>query len=530
MGIYKDENFSEENKGKVLSFVGSSGESFYDENGNITSDGNRNIAYSSFDKAESITTKDKQATSVMKYGVNRELYSKDDCYTLEGVAVKTSTTYLGSYEKVERKHSSGETDLNFIEHKYYVGNDIVITQKSNGDSTHYLHKDHLGSVVSVSDESGNIITQAIYDPWGKRTEIYTASLLSDLKIAPPSDRGFTGHKHLEGLNIIHMKGRIYDPTLGRFMQADPHIQAPLNSQNYNRYSYVLNNPMSYTDPSGFFFKKLKKLVKKYWKVAAAAIATYATAGAASGWAASWGLTTTTTLGTIGAAGMTATVSMTTLSISGAVAAGAIAGAVGGATLGFLQTGSLKAAAQGALTGAIAGAAGGYANFGSVKGWTDAAQRVGIASLGGCGAGKASGGSCSKGARMAAMAQAVTMGAEAVYKKVSSKYNRTGDVHYEQEGISDVGKQVKEKLPDHYWGQSDQAGVMKDIAKQPYADAFAEFHDGLHDVFTDVLGKGDIVTNNAVGLIATMPHSYGVTLLAAARPYSHIYAPYRLIKE
>jgi hypothetical protein len=53
-----------------------------------------------------------------------------------------------------------------------------------------------------------------------------------------------------------MGGRIYDPTLGRFLQADPHVQAPRNSQNYNRYSYVLNNPMSYTDPSGFFFKKL----------------------------------------------------------------------------------------------------------------------------------------------------------------------------------------------------------------------------------------------------------------------------------
>jgi hypothetical protein len=62
--------------------------------------------------------------------------------------------------------------------------------------------------------------------------------------------------------IIHMKGRIYDPTLGRFLQADPHIQAPSNSQNYNRYSYVLNNPMSYTDPSGFFFKKLLRSIAK----------------------------------------------------------------------------------------------------------------------------------------------------------------------------------------------------------------------------------------------------------------------------
>ncbi len=59
-----------------------------------------------------------------------------------------------------------------------------------------------------------------------------------------------------------MNGRIYDPTLGRFLQADPHIQAPNNSQSYNRYSYVLNNPLSYTDPSGFFFNKLFKSINK----------------------------------------------------------------------------------------------------------------------------------------------------------------------------------------------------------------------------------------------------------------------------
>ena len=61
---------------------------------------------------------------------------------------------------------------------------------------------------------------------------------------------------MDALGIVHMKGRIYDPTLGRFLQADPFVQAPKNSQNYNRYSYVLNNPMSYTDPSGYFFKAI----------------------------------------------------------------------------------------------------------------------------------------------------------------------------------------------------------------------------------------------------------------------------------
>ncbi len=57
-----------------------------------------------------------------------------------------------------------------------------------------------------------------------------------------------------------MSGRIYDPTIGRFLQADPFVQAPNNTQNYNRYSYVLNNPMSSTDPSGYIsinpFKKI----------------------------------------------------------------------------------------------------------------------------------------------------------------------------------------------------------------------------------------------------------------------------------
>jgi len=60
-----------------------------------------------------------------------------------------------------------------------------------------------------------------------------------------------------------MNGRVYDPVLGRFMTADPFIQAPGNLQSYNRYSYVFNNPLAYTDPSGYF--SLKKALKKIWK-------------------------------------------------------------------------------------------------------------------------------------------------------------------------------------------------------------------------------------------------------------------------
>jgi hypothetical protein len=50
-----------------------------------------------------------------------------------------------------------------------------------------------------------------------------------------------------------MNGRMYDPVLARFLSPDPFVQAPDFSQNYNRYSYCLNNPLKYTDPSGEFF-------------------------------------------------------------------------------------------------------------------------------------------------------------------------------------------------------------------------------------------------------------------------------------
>jgi RHS repeat-associated protein len=70
----------------------------------------------------------------------------------------------------------------------------------------------------------------------------------------------TEHEGLDELGIIHMNGRIYDPYIGRFMSADPYIQAPYELQSHNRYSYVMNNPLLYTDPSGYHW--LQKL--NFW--------------------------------------------------------------------------------------------------------------------------------------------------------------------------------------------------------------------------------------------------------------------------
>jgi RHS repeat-associated protein len=91
--------------------------------------------------------------------------------------------------------------------------------------------------------------------------------------------GYTGHEMAESVGVIHMNGRIYDPHFARFLQADPFVQDPQDLQSWNRYSYVLNNPMSYMDPTGYFS------VGDLLRTAAAVAITVYSGGAAAG---SWG--------------------------------------------------------------------------------------------------------------------------------------------------------------------------------------------------------------------------------------------------
>jgi RHS repeat-associated protein len=85
--------------------------------------------------------------------------------------------------------------------------------------------------------------KASYDAWGYQTITNNTFKFH---------RGYTGHEHLPEFGLINMNGRMYDPIVGRFLSPDPYVQAPDFSQSYNRYSYCLNNPLIYTDPSGEF--------------------------------------------------------------------------------------------------------------------------------------------------------------------------------------------------------------------------------------------------------------------------------------
>ncbi|RLD72707.1 MAG: hypothetical protein DRI87_05400 [Bacteroidetes bacterium] len=121
---------------------------------------------------------------------------------------------------------------------------------------YYVQKDYPGSYYSITDERGKIVLlhdreeQVFsFDPWGRRRKPNTW----DYYTHPTTylfDRGFTGHEHLDNFDLINMNGRVYDPWLGRFLSPDNFVQSATYSQNYNRYSYALNNPLKYTDPSG----------------------------------------------------------------------------------------------------------------------------------------------------------------------------------------------------------------------------------------------------------------------------------------
>jgi len=67
----------------------------------------------------------------------------------------------------------------------------------------------------------------------------------------PTARGYTGHEHIDLFELVNMDGRVYDPRLGRFLSPDPYVQDPTYSQSLNRYSYCVNNPLVFYDPSGY---------------------------------------------------------------------------------------------------------------------------------------------------------------------------------------------------------------------------------------------------------------------------------------
>ena len=214
------------------------------------------VAYTSFNKPRTITQGG--TTLTFDYGPEYGRY-RQEVTTDQGTTTKL---YIGGL--LEREITGGLTkNIHFVR----AGGETVAvytaedTGSATFQTTRYLHRDHLGSVQTITDEAGDVVEVLSYDAWGLRRNAETWASAATL-IIPTLDRGFTGHEHLDEVGLIHMNGRVYDPAIGRFLSADPFVQVPELSQSLNRYTYVLNNPLSFSDPSGFFFKNLFRAVGK----------------------------------------------------------------------------------------------------------------------------------------------------------------------------------------------------------------------------------------------------------------------------
>jgi len=225
----------------------------YDANGNMLSGAGRTLSWTSFDRPASISTA--SAYTSMEYDANHKRIMKS-------TALGETTVYIGgAFEEVRL---AGITKA-----KHYIrsGNGLIAIMEQVGTVKlmKYVHNDQLGSINVITDGTGAVLERLSFDAFGKPRNANATDAASPV-ISTQTTRGYTGHKMDAEVGLINMNARLYDPVLGRFISADVTIDAPQDMQTYNRYTYVMNNPFAYTDPSGNwgwknFFKAVAKPIR-----------------------------------------------------------------------------------------------------------------------------------------------------------------------------------------------------------------------------------------------------------------------------
>ncbi len=249
----------------------------YSANGNITSIdsvgdmtyGNRSKPY----QVTSLTLEDNVMLSWMQ-NVTYTCYSRPSImreggrsaaftYNGDGARVKMNvsdlTTSVLSRYYIGNQYELDVTPTGTVE-RLYLGGDAysapaVYVREGSGAWTFYnIGRDYLGNITHIATSDGTLVEENSYDPWGRlrnpeTKEIYAQGTEPGLMLG----RGYTGHEHLTWFGLINMNARLYDPVIGRFLSPDPFVQMTDFTQNYNRYSYCLNNPLIFVDESGEYF-------------------------------------------------------------------------------------------------------------------------------------------------------------------------------------------------------------------------------------------------------------------------------------
>lgn len=247
----------------------------YDVKGNITSKSDvGTYTYGNSSKPYAVTEVNQSGSAIPARAQDVTYTSFWRPATISENGYTASFTYNGGEERVRmRMRYNGTTSYtryylggcyeldsaSSIKERLYLGGDYytapaVLVKTSSGTNIYYILRDHLGSITRIYKSDNTLLQERSYDAWGRMRNPSTQTVY-----APGNEpslylgRGYTGHEYLKEFGLVNMNARLYDPALGRFLSPDPLVQDSEDSQNYNRYSYCLNNPLSYVDLTGETF-------------------------------------------------------------------------------------------------------------------------------------------------------------------------------------------------------------------------------------------------------------------------------------
>ncbi len=232
----------------------------YDANGNQLTGDNYSTVWTSYNMALSVT----QGSTNFSY-----TYDADHNRIIQATSAGV-IYYLNDPNSAVRSElfTSSSGSLTWKDYLFAGGEmiGIHVTPPTGSQYNRFFIHDHLGSTAVVTGDIGCsglvlggpnscLVERDSYDAWGKqRNAITWADDIHNTIQSGVTTRGFTGHEMVQntttGFELINMDARFYNPTTGRFMSTDPLIQDTTNLQDYNPYTYVLNNPLSGTDPTG----------------------------------------------------------------------------------------------------------------------------------------------------------------------------------------------------------------------------------------------------------------------------------------
>lgn len=224
---------------------------FYNANGELHSKNPSSgsvtaFAWSSFGKPSVInTTSTPPVTEQVYYNAFGERFF--DRFT-DASGLK-QTYYLGDDVEHQILPSGATKNILYV---YAYGRPVAIHNLPSSGSTtiHYIRTDLFNSPTTITNFNGTVIERYSYDAYGRARNPSTWSAIGATNNYGLS-RGFNWQRKYAQFDLVEMGHRLYNPTLGRFMNPDPTIPDERNTQAFNRYSYAYNDPFHFVDPSGY---------------------------------------------------------------------------------------------------------------------------------------------------------------------------------------------------------------------------------------------------------------------------------------